>query len=235
VRTRGKWAYLYRAVDRAGKTVDFRLSARRDVPAAKAFLAKAIRTQGRAPGTSTPDGYAASHRAVREMKIDGFPKRLLAHPMASNGIEQSRYGKAPTGLLNSMSGQAARIRTIIARGYPGWLGKPSSASTSERLDRVQIRISAGGASAPKGVRNADTQGRLSSKVMYIGVAQQFAIIRLVFEGAVSLIAWSRSAPRVQAMRSRRNTMNSVPPSTLDARPELADAARRWAAVWQSSQ
>jgi putative transposase len=49
VRIRGKWAYLYRAVDRAGKTVDFRLSARRDVAAAKAFLARAIRTQGRAP------------------------------------------------------------------------------------------------------------------------------------------------------------------------------------------
>ena len=47
-------------------------------------------------------------------------------------------------------------------------------------------------------RNADTQGRLSSKAMYISVAQQHAIIRLVFEGALSLIAWSRSAPRVQA-------------------------------------
>jgi len=152
-----------------------------------------------------------------------------------HSVNQSHYGKAPTGLLNSMNGQAARIRIIIAGGYPGWLGKPSSASTSERLNRVQIRISTGGASAPKGVRNADTQGRLSSKAKYIGVAQQLAIIRLVFEGAVSLIAWSRSAPRVQAMRSRRNTMNSVPPSTLDARPELADAARRWAAVWQSSQ
>jgi hypothetical protein len=141
----------------------------------------------------------------------------------------------PTGLLNSMNGQAARMRTIMAGGYPGWLGKPSSAFSSERLNRVQIRISTGGASAPKGVRNADTHGRLSSKAMYIGVAQQFAIIRLVFEGALSLIARSRSAPRVQAMRSRRNIMNSVLPSTLDAGPELAVTARRWAAAWQSSQ
>jgi transposase-like protein len=62
VKIRSQWAYLYRAVDRSGKTVDFRLSARRDVAAAKAFFAKAIRSQGRAPKTITLDGYAASHR-----------------------------------------------------------------------------------------------------------------------------------------------------------------------------
>jgi transposase-like protein len=45
VKIRGEWCYLFRAVDRAGRTVDFRLSARRDVSAAKAFFRKAVSPQ----------------------------------------------------------------------------------------------------------------------------------------------------------------------------------------------
>src|ERR1700722_8283575 len=66
IKIRGKWVYLYRAVDRDGKTVDFRLSTRRDVTATKAFFCKAIKAQGALPRTVTLDGYAASHRAVRD-------------------------------------------------------------------------------------------------------------------------------------------------------------------------
>jgi transposase-like protein len=67
IKIRGVWVYLYRAVDREGRTVDFRLSPRRDVMAAKLFFRKALKTQGRPPGVITLDGYAASHRAVREL------------------------------------------------------------------------------------------------------------------------------------------------------------------------
>src|ERR1700687_2364986 len=42
VRVKGKWVYLYRAVDSTGATIDFLLSAKRDTVAAKRFLAKAL-------------------------------------------------------------------------------------------------------------------------------------------------------------------------------------------------
>src|SRR5712675_3793424 len=53
VKIRGEWCYLYRAVDRAGRTVDFRLSARRDVAAAKAFFGKAVKNHQRPRWTAT--------------------------------------------------------------------------------------------------------------------------------------------------------------------------------------
>ena len=56
VKIRSRWTYLYRAVDRSGKTVDFRLSTRRDVIAATAFFRKAIKSQGGAPQAITLDG-----------------------------------------------------------------------------------------------------------------------------------------------------------------------------------
>ena len=95
LRVRGRWVYLYRAVDRDGNTVDFRLSPTRDVAAAKAFFRKALRTQSRAPVSITLDGYAASHRAVREMaKEDEAWKntKLRSSKYLNNLIEQDHRG-----------------------------------------------------------------------------------------------------------------------------------------------
>ncbi len=95
IKIRGEWTYLYRAVDRAGQTVDCRLSRTRDVAAAKAFFKKAIRHEGLPPHTITLDGYAASHRAVREMREDGLlPRRtkLRSSKYLNNIIEQDHRG-----------------------------------------------------------------------------------------------------------------------------------------------
>jgi transposase-like protein len=70
IKIKGQWAYLYRAVDKAGRTVDFLLSRRRDMAAAQRFFARAIRQHG-APRVITLDGYAASHQAVAKLKEVG--------------------------------------------------------------------------------------------------------------------------------------------------------------------
>lgn len=46
IKVKGVWSYLYRAVDKEGKTVDFLLAANRDIAAAKRFLEKAMRENG---------------------------------------------------------------------------------------------------------------------------------------------------------------------------------------------
>jgi transposase, IS6 family len=43
VKVKGKWVYLYRAVDKGGDTIDFYLSPTRNIKAAKRFLGKALK------------------------------------------------------------------------------------------------------------------------------------------------------------------------------------------------
>jgi transposase-like protein len=75
IKVRGRWVCLYRSVDKAGRTVDFFLNRNRDVNAAKAFLRHAMKRTCK-PTKITLDAYAASHRAVREMKKAGeLPQR----------------------------------------------------------------------------------------------------------------------------------------------------------------
>jgi transposase-like protein len=76
IKVRGQWVYLYRAVDKQGRIVDFLLSKRRDMAAAKRFFSQAMRNNG-SPRVITLDGYAASHRAVTKLKAAGtLPRRV---------------------------------------------------------------------------------------------------------------------------------------------------------------
>ena len=70
IRVRGRWAYLYRAVDKQGLTLDFMLSEHRDITAAKRFFRRAIERHG-APERITLDGYPATHAAVAGLKASG--------------------------------------------------------------------------------------------------------------------------------------------------------------------
>ena len=69
VYAKGKWRYLYRAVDSSGATLDFLLSAKQDAAAEKRFLAKALGRQNHpAPRVTNTDGHAAYPPAVVQLK-----------------------------------------------------------------------------------------------------------------------------------------------------------------------
>ena len=66
----GQWKYLYRAVDKLGQTVDFLLTAHRDVAAAQRFFERAIDLHD-VPEKITIDKSGANTAAVRGLIADG--------------------------------------------------------------------------------------------------------------------------------------------------------------------
>ena len=71
-RVKGKWVYLYRAVDSTDSTIDFLLSAKRDVDAAERFLTKTLGGENHpAPRVITTDKHASYPPPVAELKTGG--------------------------------------------------------------------------------------------------------------------------------------------------------------------
>jgi transposase-like protein len=90
IRVRGRWTYLYRAVDKQGLTVDFLLSEHRDISAAKQFFTGSIALRG-APERITVDGYPATHAAIAELKKDGVlhsETKIWTSKYLNNLVEQ---------------------------------------------------------------------------------------------------------------------------------------------------
>jgi putative transposase len=69
VRIKGKWKYLYRAVDKTGATVDFLLTAKRDRKAARRFLRRASGRHG-IPAKITIDKSGANTAAIESYNAD---------------------------------------------------------------------------------------------------------------------------------------------------------------------
>jgi putative transposase len=75
VKVRGRWMYLYRAIDSHGDTVEFWFSERRNLTAAKRFLRKALKRHG-PPERIVIDGSQTNREAILSCDtIDRFEDR----------------------------------------------------------------------------------------------------------------------------------------------------------------
>jgi transposase-like protein len=92
IRVKGKWVYLYRAVDSTGASIDFLLSAKRDAAAAERFLAKALGgANNPAPRVINTDEHAGYPPAVVWLKAKGTLEENCRHRPAqylNNVLEQ---------------------------------------------------------------------------------------------------------------------------------------------------
>lgn len=120
VKVKGRWCYLYRAIDSAGATIDFLLSAKRDADAAKRLFRKALSVASHEqPRIINTDLAPIYNSAIPAIKKEGMLRRSCRHrpvQYLNNILEQDH--RAIKRRVNAKQGfrqfQAAR-RTI--QGY----------------------------------------------------------------------------------------------------------------------
>ena len=123
VKVKGKWTYLYRAVDRDGKTVDFMLSKKRDGKSARRFFKKAIAQNG-SPEKVAIDKSGANLAALQWVNvIQKFKKDL---PMIN--IRQNKY-------LNNIVEQDHRF---IKRKIRPMMGFKTFETASATLQGIEV-------------------------------------------------------------------------------------------------
>ena len=109
IKVKGVWKYLYRAVDKEGKTVDFLLTARRDKAAALRFFDKAMKASG-IPEKVTMDKSGANKAAMDEINGRGETPILVRQVKYLNNIVEQDHRaikRVTRPMLNFKSFRAA--------------------------------------------------------------------------------------------------------------------------------
>lgn len=102
IKVNGQWKYLYRAVDRAGQSVDFLLTAHRDKKAARRFFRKALGQHG-LPEKVTIDKSGANTAALEALQEEtGATIEIRQNKYLNNLVEQDH--RAVKRIVRSMLG-----------------------------------------------------------------------------------------------------------------------------------
>lgn len=121
VKVKGKWAYLYRAVDKRGRTIDFYLSSTRNVSSAKRFLSKALRKfkDWELPGKINTDKAPTYTVAIRELKDQGVCPQDLVHQQVKyfNNVIESDHGKLKRLIKPTLGFKSLRTAYATIKGF----------------------------------------------------------------------------------------------------------------------
>src|SRR3712207_3783271 len=90
IKVRGRWTYLYRAIDSHGDTVEFWFSERRNLTAVKRFLSKALRRHGR-PERIVIDGSQTNREAILSCDTEHRLQDRSSRQLKPIRIRQSQY------------------------------------------------------------------------------------------------------------------------------------------------
>ena len=110
IKVKGVWKYLYRAVDKQGKTIDFLLTAKRDKAAALRFFDKAMKASG-APEKVTMDKSGANTAAMDAINARREPQIAIRQVKYLNNIVEQDHRaikRITRPMLNFKSFPAAR-------------------------------------------------------------------------------------------------------------------------------
>jgi IS6 family transposase len=92
IKVKGKWTYLYRAVDKEGNTLDFILRAKRDAKAASRFFKKTLKANHtQTPRVINVDKNPTLSCAIGNLKVDGsLPSKTVLRQVKflNNIVEQ---------------------------------------------------------------------------------------------------------------------------------------------------
>lgn len=102
IQVKGVWKYLYRAVDRDGKTIDFLLTAKRDKAAAKRFFDKAMQANS-VPEKVTMDKSGANKAAIDEINANREKPMVVRQVKYLNNIVEQDH-RAVKRITKSMLG-----------------------------------------------------------------------------------------------------------------------------------
>jgi len=107
VKVKGKWTYLYRAIDKRGHTIDFYLSPTRNTKAAKRFLGKALKgmKSWAHPQTINTDKAPTFGPAIAQLKEEGKCPKDTVHRQVKylNNRVEADHGKLKR-LINPVRG-----------------------------------------------------------------------------------------------------------------------------------